>query len=105
MVVQKMPLLNAAFFLLGQLSEHLAQMPAQVSIHHLTPAFGYENSMVLHRANVLSRSSYAGQQPTPSNHPGERLHKNPPVSVIRFRFDRRGAKLSLLLKINLARPE
>jgi hypothetical protein len=32
-VGQKMPLLDAAFFLLGQLPEHLAQMPPQTSIH------------------------------------------------------------------------
>src|ERR1035441_1991678 len=47
MVGQKMPFLDAAFFLLGQLSEYLAQMPAQVSIQHFASALGYENNMVL----------------------------------------------------------
>jgi hypothetical protein len=47
MVSQKMPFLNAAFFLLGQLSEHLAQVPAQVSVQHFAPALRYENNVVL----------------------------------------------------------
>ena len=47
MVGQKMPFFNAAFFLLGQLSEHLAQMPAQISIQYFPSAFRDKNNMVL----------------------------------------------------------
>ena len=46
-VGQKMPFLNPAFFLLGQLSEHFAQMPAQVSVQHLPCAFGDKNNVLL----------------------------------------------------------
>jgi hypothetical protein len=42
-----MPFFNAAFFLLGQLSEHLAQMPAQISIQYFPSAFRDKNNMVL----------------------------------------------------------
>jgi hypothetical protein len=48
-----MPFLNAAIFLLGQLSEHLAQVPAQVSVQHFAPALGYENNVVLGLASPL----------------------------------------------------
>jgi hypothetical protein len=47
MVGQKMPFLDPALFLLGQLSEHLAQMPAQISIQHFAPTFRNKNNMVL----------------------------------------------------------
>jgi len=47
MVGQEMPFFNEAFFLLGQPSENLAQMPTQVSIEHFAPAFRYEDNVLL----------------------------------------------------------
>lgn len=46
-VGQQMPVFNAAILLLGQLTKHLAQVLAQVSIQHLPAAFGNENNVVL----------------------------------------------------------
>jgi hypothetical protein len=46
-VSQKMPFLNAAFFLLGQLSEYLPQVLAKASVKHLAAAFGDKNNVVL----------------------------------------------------------
>jgi hypothetical protein len=47
MAGKKMAFLNAAFFLFGQLSEHLAEMPAQVSIQHFVPTFRDNNNVIL----------------------------------------------------------
>jgi hypothetical protein len=38
-VIQKLPFLNAAFILLGPLSEHLAQMLPLVAVQQLPAAF------------------------------------------------------------------
>jgi hypothetical protein len=45
MVGQKMPFLDPAFLLRGQISEHLAQMTAQISIQHFAPAFRDQNNV------------------------------------------------------------
>jgi hypothetical protein len=47
MVGQKMPFFNAALLLLGQFSEHLAQMLAKAPVQHLAPAFGDKNNVIL----------------------------------------------------------
>jgi hypothetical protein len=47
MVGQKMPFLNPTIFLLGTLSQHLAQTHAQLSVQHLAPAFRNENNVAL----------------------------------------------------------
>jgi len=46
MVGLKMPFLDAALLLLGQSSEHLAQMLVQASVQHLPAAFRNENDVV-----------------------------------------------------------
>jgi hypothetical protein len=62
MVGQKMPFLNATLLLLGQLSEYLAQMPAQVSVQRLASTFRNENNVVLALAAMGSytRPHYGG---------------------------------------------
>jgi hypothetical protein len=47
MVGQKMPFLDAAFLLLGQPSEHLAQMLAKATVQHFAQTFGNKNNVVL----------------------------------------------------------
>jgi len=47
MVGQKMPFLDPTLFLLGQLSEHLAQMSVQISVQHLAPKSRDKYNMVL----------------------------------------------------------
>ena len=47
MVCQKMPFFDAALFLLGQSSEHLAQMLPQAPLQYLAPAFGNKNNVEL----------------------------------------------------------
>jgi hypothetical protein len=44
---RKMPFFNAALLLLGQSSEHLAQVLAKAHVQHLAPAFQYENYVLL----------------------------------------------------------
>jgi hypothetical protein len=47
MVGQKMPFLNPALLLLGQFSQHLTQMPAQIPVQHFAPALRDKNNVVL----------------------------------------------------------
>ncbi len=47
MVGQKMAFLDATLFLLGQSSQHVVQMPAQISLQHLAPTFRDKDNVVL----------------------------------------------------------
>jgi hypothetical protein len=47
MVGQKMPFLDLALFLLGQSSEYLSQMPAQIPVQNLAPTLRNKYYVVL----------------------------------------------------------
>src|ERR1022692_3605100 len=54
MIGHQMPFLDPAFLLLGQSSEHLSQVAAQLRIQRLPAAFGDEHDMVLSRHGICT---------------------------------------------------
>jgi len=65
MVGQKMPFLNPTLLLLGKLSEHLAQMPAQISVPHFATALRYKTTWYLHSHFKWLTLSYSSIRDSP----------------------------------------